>query len=139
MIKVCARITTPDADTPDTQWEMASRAIFASLAILSILSLTIVALSIICNKKLNTHPSPLIAKICIVEAIGCWSALMRYIRPKIVICYFQSYALFGNLTNTGYYESLLILIWSNEIINNLFQMVSLSLNMFLCVDLLLSL
>ena len=43
------------------------------------------------------------------------------------------------MTGTDYYESLLILIWSNEIINNFFQLVSLSLNLCLCIDLILTL
>jgi len=145
MLAYCKDITKPDADTPDTNWEYAQRAIYSALAVLSILGLTVVALSIFLNKKLSGHPSPLIARICIVEAVGCWSALIRYLRPKVFICYFQSYVLFGNATSViwgkkpNYYESLLILIWSNEIINNFFQLVSLSLNLFLCIDLILTL
>ena len=34
---------------------------------------------------------------------------------------------------------MLVLIWSNELINNFFQLVSLCLNLFLCIDLVLTL
>ena len=53
------------------------RALFLILAIFSITGLSIVALTIFYNDKLNQHPSPLIARICLVEAIMCWNALMR--------------------------------------------------------------
>lgn len=98
-----------------------------------------VAVNIFYNKKLSGHPSPLIARICIVEAIVCWSSYIRYIKAKYFLCYFQSYSLFGHLTGNSYYESFLIMIWSNEIINNYFQLVSLCFNLFLCIDLILTL
>jgi hypothetical protein len=34
---------------------------------------------------------------------------------------------------------MLVLIWSNELMNNFFQLVSLCLNLFLCIDLVLTL
>lgn len=107
---------------------------------LSILGLNIVALSIFYNKKLSEHPSPLIARICLVEAIMCWNSLMRFLQPKYIICYMKIYALFGVTSGSdSYYDSMLVLIWSNELINNFFQLVSLCLNLFLCIDLVLTL
>lgn len=55
----CSEMTMPDAD--DTQWDYIWRVIFIALAFLSIMGLVIVALSILWNKKLNTHHSPMIA------------------------------------------------------------------------------
>lgn len=66
-------------------------ALYCSLAVMSILGLTIVALSIFYNKKLSEHPSPLIARICLVEAIMCWNSLMRFLKPKLMVCYMQLY------------------------------------------------
>jgi len=67
------------------------RAIFTALAFLSIMGLMIVAGTIYTNKKLNAHPSPLIATICLVEAIMCWNALFRFLGPAVPVCYFKLY------------------------------------------------
>lgn len=71
------------------------RFIFASLAICSIIGLTTVALTIFYNKKLSQAPSPLIARICLVEAIMCWNSLLRFLEPTNAICYFGLYKLFS--------------------------------------------
>lgn len=122
-----------------TQTLYIQRAIYCTLAVLSILGLIIVALSIFYNKKLREHPSPLIARICLVEAIMCWNSLMRFLEPKYIICYFNQYAILAATTTIPYYPSFLVLIWSNELIFNFFQLFSLGLNLFLCIDLVLTL
>ena len=108
-------------DSLGDQGLQVKRALYCILAVLSILGLNIVALSIFYNKKLSEHPSPLIARIYLVEAIMCWNSLMRFLQPKYIICYLKIYALFGVTSGTdSYYDSMLVLIWSNELINNFF-------------------
>ena len=60
---------------------MVMHAIFTVAAVLSILGLCIVAYSIYSNKALRDHPSPLIANICIAEAIMCWSSYITALDP----------------------------------------------------------
>ena len=50
------------------------------------------------NKQLGEHPSPLIARICIIEAIMSWNSLFSFIKPKYIVCYFDAYIFFGPLT-----------------------------------------
>jgi hypothetical protein len=82
-------------DSNSSELKQVQRAIFSALAIMSILGLGIVALTIFKNKKLNAHPSPLIARICLVEAVMCWNALLRFLNTEIPICYFKLYMLFN--------------------------------------------
>jgi hypothetical protein len=107
------------------------RASYLILAVLSIFGLSVVALTIFYNDKLNQHPSPLIARICLVEAIMCWNALMRSIDPTIPICYFRLYKIFSLTTSivrtdiepsdtmekraNADFTSLKWLVWSNQI------------------------
>ena len=70
------------------------RALYVGSAILSMLGLLVVSLTIMYNKKLRQHPSPLIARICIIEAINCWSSLLKYLKTSTVICYFSLYTVF---------------------------------------------
>ena len=46
------------------------------IGILSILGLSIVFLTIFYQDKLKEHPSPLIARICIAEAIMCYFTII---------------------------------------------------------------
>lgn len=119
--------------------ETALRLIYAVLAVLSMLGLCVVALSIFYNKQLGEHPSPLIGRICIVEAIMSWNALFSFIKPKFIICYFDAYIIFGPMTGQTYYEAFVMLIIANDLINNTVQLISLFLNLFLCIDLVLTL
>ena len=82
-------------DTSHAEGVQVQRFIFASLAICSIIGLTTVSLAIFCNKKLSQAPSPLIARICLVEAIMCWNSLLRFLEPTNAICYFGLYKLFS--------------------------------------------
>ena len=65
--------------------------IYTLMAFCSIICLCIVALSIFYNKELRLHPSPIIAFICICEAIMSWNALIMYLTPKYVVCYANLY------------------------------------------------
>lgn len=115
------------------------RAIYVSLALLSIIGLAIVALSIFYDRRLSDHPSPLIAQICVIEAVLCFNSLIKFLEPQYVVCYFRLYLTLGKTTWISYNKATLILIWANQVINNVAQLVSLSLNMSLCVDLVLTL
>jgi hypothetical protein len=70
-------------------------AIFCVLFALSVLGLVFIATTIMCNKKLQTHPQPMIAWICIAEACMSYNALMEVLNPVTVICYFSSYRVLG--------------------------------------------
>lgn len=119
--------------------ETALRLMYAILAILSMLGLCVVAVSIFYNKQLGEHPSPLIARICVVEAIMSWNSLLSFIKPKFIVCYFDAYIAFGPMTGQTYYEAFVMLIIANDLINNTVQLISLFLNLFLCIDLVLTL
>jgi len=77
-------------------FEYALRFLYVFLGSLSIIGLSFVALSIFYNEKLQDHPSPLIARICIVEAMVHWCSLMKIIEPKMLVCYFNLYDLLFN-------------------------------------------
>lgn len=78
--------------------ETVLRLIYAIMAIMSMLGLCVVALSIFYNKQLGEHPSPLIARICIIEAIMSWNSLFSFMKPKFIVCYFDAYIFFGPMT-----------------------------------------
>lgn len=68
------------------------------VAMVSIFSLLIVVHSIFTKKELKMHPSPLIAAICIFEAIMTWNSFISFLMPKYVVCYFniwESFAILG--------------------------------------------
>ena len=99
------------------------------------------ACTIIFNKKLSQHPSPLIAIICLVEAIMCWNALFSFLGPVNPICYFRLYQLYAWTSSTvgGPEDAFYVLVWSNEITMQFFQLMSLGFNLCLCIDLVLTL
>lgn len=108
------------------------------------IGLCLVAVTIFYNKKLNQHPSPLIARICIVEAIMSWNAMWRFLDVKYAICYFKLHYLFRYTTfydvhsansNKELWHSFLVIYWSNEIVTEFFEFMSLGLNLCLCIDL----
>ena len=74
------------------------RAMYSGLALLSIVSSTIVATVIFYNEKLRIHPSKLIGYMCICEAASCFSALIWVINPKSYICYFGIHYLWNYTT-----------------------------------------
>lgn len=132
----------------DRSNEYVSRLVSVVLAILSMMGLITVALTIFYNKKLRQHPSPLIAYICIVEAINCWSSLLRFLKTSTIICYFNLYTIFDYTRfknpkdcskDQVQFETFLMLQWSNILLNNFFELLSLGLNTCLCIDLVLTL
>jgi len=95
MNELCANIVSEFQNNDDMPYEYVINLAYAIIAILSIIGLCIVALSIFYNKQLGEHPSPLIANICIVEAIMCYNTLMSFLTPKYMVCYFNVYTYLG--------------------------------------------
>ena len=71
---------------------MAIHSLFAVVSFLSIFGLLTVAMTIYSKKALREHPSPLIANICIAEAIMSWATLFQALdytnyESYYLICY----------------------------------------------------
>ena len=86
----------------------------------------------------------MIAWICIAEACMSFNALMEVFNPVYIICYFSFYRILGySLFKTDMSEDTLealgnTLCNSNPIFYSFFQLISLTLNLCLCVDLILT-
>lgn len=65
------------------------------LFVLSVSGLITIALTIMLNSKLQTHPQMMIAWICMAEACMSYNALIEVLNPVIVICYLSSYKIFS--------------------------------------------
>ena len=65
------------------------RGYMAILSGISILCLVTVAMTIMSDKRLQQHPQPMIACICVVEAVLNFSALIQLFDPTYVGCYFN--------------------------------------------------
>jgi hypothetical protein len=39
------------------------------------------------SDRLKEHPSPLIARICVAEAVMCWFTMIKVVGFPFVICY----------------------------------------------------
>jgi len=104
----------------------------------------LVALTIFYNKKLKVHPSPLIAYICMCEAISCFNGFIWAVSSPYVICYFNLLWIFEATVHWKVpmnepHHTFELLCLSNQLIFQYFQLASLFLNMCLCVDLVLTL
>jgi hypothetical protein len=114
------------------------------LFVLSIAGLAFVSLTILFDKRLRAHPQPLIAYICIVEALMSWNALLQVLNPVWVSCYFGLNQILAY--TTGHFQAsfdqltrdLNILCWSNSLFFLFFQSFSLLLNLCLCIDLIMT-
>ena len=127
------------------------RATYTTLAIISIISTLFVFMTIFSNKKLRTHPSILIGLISLFECISCYHSLVYAVNPMEFIDYFGLHYLFNwtvffRSTECNAFgkdcneQAKLVLCNSNQTAGyTFFQMMSLSLNLFLCIDLILTL
>jgi hypothetical protein len=118
--------------------------IYSAMAIPSILGSVLVALTIFYNKKLKVHPSPLIAYICICEAISCYNGLVWAVSSPYVICYFDLLYIFEAtvkfyVPSVEPHDTYELLCLTNEVMFQYFQLASLFLNLCLCIDLILTL
>ena len=113
---------------------------------MSVCGLIFIATTIMFNKKLQTPPQPMLAWICIAEACMSYHALIEVINPLYFICYTKSYRTFwktifhlnvdkGSKDET---KAANILCESNQIFYAFFQLISLTLNTCLCIDLILT-
>ena len=84
----------PDTRVSSTKTDIITL-IFVVLFSLSVLGLIFIATTILYSSKLQTHPQPMIAYICIAEACMSWNALMEVLNPVYVICYISSYKILG--------------------------------------------
>lgn len=129
------------------------------LCSISIICLLVVSFTIFIDKRLRSHPQPLIAYICLFEAMMSWNALMAVLNPVYVSCklglnmlLMNTYTPFenphddvviSNVTSTPLWNNevynLNALCWSNQAFYLCFQTVSLLLNLCLCLDLILTL
>ena len=119
-------------------------AIFVLLFLMSVAGLAFVSITIFYDKRLQAHPQPLIAYICVAEALMSWNALLQVLNPVYISCYFGldqilSWTLFNfNPTISQLWNSLNALCWSNSMSFIFFQICSLMLNLCLCLDLILT-
>ena len=71
------------------------RLIFALLFFFSVMGLIFIATTIMYSNKLQSHPQPMIAWICIAEACMSYNALMEVLNPVMVICYVSAWRILG--------------------------------------------
>ena len=103
---------------------------------------TFVAITIFYSKKLQVHPQPLIAYICLCEAISCWNQIVQAITPQNFTSYFGINELFSltltfQKTDADWPSN--YLCYTNQYTIQIFIYLSLCLNLCLCVDLILTL
>jgi uncharacterized membrane protein len=111
------------------------------IASLSMLVSSSVALTMYLNKQLLQHPNKLVFYICICEAIAANASLYALISNRWVICYFDLNMLYSytSIIAADPEEAFQLLRYSNYTVISFFQFCSLSLNFFLCLDLILTL
>ena len=122
--------------------EVIDKAIFKLIvAGLSMLVSSGVALTLYFNKQLLQHPNQLIFYMCICEAIAANASLYALISNRWVICYFDLNMIYSStvFTRTSPEEAYEFLRYSNYTVISFFQFMSLSLNFFLCLDLIITL
>ena len=74
------------------------RLVFFILFVFSVMGLIFIATTIMYSEKLQSHPQPMIAWICIAEACMSYNALIEVINPVMVICYTSTWRIFGATT-----------------------------------------
>lgn len=140
----CADFVENYGDKVDSQEVEVERFIFAGLFTLSIMGLLFIASTIFSTKKLQAHPQPLIAWICVAEALMSYNALTQLLNPNYVACYFGlekvwSYTVFNfNPTQEELNSYSNTLCTSNALLYSFFQLTSLLLNLCLCFDLIMT-
>lgn len=112
-----------------------------SLAMLSWSATTGVATLMYFNPKLKEHPGELIFLMCLCEGVAVWSTLIQAIGTETVICYFEmdkSLMLTAGFWFKDQATTVTFLTESNFILQHFFQLLSLSLNFCLCLDIVLT-
>lgn len=121
--------------------EIAHAVILTIMASISMLCCSFVAWLMHSNKQLLQHPHKLIFYMCISEAIAANASLFALISNKWIVCYFNLNMLYSYTVPFGRTpeESFNLLRNSNNSMITYFQFLSLSLNFFLCLDLIMTL
>lgn len=115
-----------------------------AISFLSMAGSLFVATTIIYSKKLQAHPQRLIAYTCLCEAISSFNGVVWTVDTQRVIKYIDmnqvfSWCFFFEKGSEVYERSLGILHFSNDFFFQYFSLLTLFLNMCLCIDLILTL
>ena len=102
---------------------------------------SIVAALMYFNPKLTEHPGKLIFLMCLCEAISVWSTLMDALGIEKIICYLGVDAQI--MVTMGYFvkdqaQAIALISTTNYFLQHYFQLLSLSLNFCLCLDIVLT-
>ena len=92
------------------------------------------------NPQLMAHPNKLIFYMCLAEGIIAWQAMISQMNVAKMICYFELDQLFMNTTFHAMTdaEAINMLRSSNYNFLQFFEFISLALNFFLCLDIVLT-
>lgn len=134
--------TCADVDVSSMSAEsMGENFLVVCLGFLSIFATSAVALLMATNKRLMAHPNKLIFGMCLCEAAAAWHAIIAHMGVKTVICYFDLTDVFIK-TNYAWsgseLETLTLLEANNYALLTFLEFFSLSLNFFLCLDIVLT-
>jgi len=121
-----------------------AKAIYVVIATLSIIAATFVFTTIFTVKKLRAHPSIMIGYISLFEAISCFHSVVWAVGTMEFIDYFGLEYLFKHTImfgmTEGYDTPCNALCQLNQVLGyQFFQIMSLGMNLCLCVDLMLTL
>lgn len=107
---------------------------------LSIILTSMVAYLMVRNPELLNHPNKLIFYMCICEGIIAWQSIIAHLGTAQWICYFRNDILWRDTTFWSQTESEAIATLQSANFNVLcsFEYLSLSLNFFLCLDIVLT-
>lgn len=123
-----------------TDDEMTGAALLVAFSATSIILTSSVALMMRNNKQLMAHPNSLIFYMCLCEGIIAWQAMVSHLGVPNFVCYFKLDELYANTTpwETPNEDIFSLLRSSNFNILQLFEFISLALNFFLCLDIVLT-
>ena len=76
-----------ETDIDEDYWQLQLRGMFAILMVLSCICLAFVAYTILTDSRLQAHPQPMIAYMCVIEAANNWNALLQLYNPCYASCY----------------------------------------------------
>lgn len=106
---------------------------------LSLLVTSSVAIMMRSYPSLMAHPNKLIYYMCISEGIVAWQAMISALGPSHVICYFRLDTLYDLTTWWETEQGIPVLLTkTNYQLLQFFEFMSLALNLFLCLDIVLT-
>jgi hypothetical protein len=119
---------------------MSKAAWICCFSVVSMLFTSSVAFMMKRNPQLMAHPNKLIFYMCLSEGIIAWQAMVSHLGPPKMICYFGLERLYSDTTwwETSEVDTINLLQQSNFNVLEFFEFVSLALNFFLCLDIILT-